>query len=83
MTPRSSIFRKCSSLLNDGGALAMQAITIADQHYAAALKRVDFIKRYVFPGSFIPSVRIREAFACSLSGRNRSIVARGQGGRTA
>lgn len=49
-------FGRCSALLRPGGAFAMQAITIADQHYESALRRVDFIKRHVFPGSFIPSI---------------------------
>lgn len=49
-------FGKCASLLRPGGAMAMQAITIQDQQYDAALRHVDFIKRYIFPGSFIPSV---------------------------
>ncbi|MCC6782994.1 MAG: class I SAM-dependent methyltransferase [Planctomycetes bacterium] len=46
---------RCAELLEPHGVLAMQAITIADQHYARALREVDFIKRWVFPGSFIPS----------------------------
>ena len=49
-------FDKCSSLLKDDGAMLLQAITIQDQRYARALKTIDFIKRYIFPGSFIPSV---------------------------
>ena len=49
-------FSKCASLLKDSGAMLLQAITIQDQHYRAALRSVDFIQRYVFPGSFIPSV---------------------------
>jgi cyclopropane-fatty-acyl-phospholipid synthase len=49
-------FAKCSSLLKPNGAMLLQAITIQDQFYAEALKSVDFIQRYVFPGSFIPSV---------------------------
>jgi cyclopropane-fatty-acyl-phospholipid synthase len=36
--------------------MVVQAITIQDQFYEAALKSVDFIQRFVFPGSFIPSV---------------------------
>jgi len=48
--------RKCSTLLKSSGAMLLQAITIQDQHYRAALRGVDFIQRYVFPGSFIPSV---------------------------
>jgi cyclopropane-fatty-acyl-phospholipid synthase len=47
---------KCSSLLKPRGAMLLQAITIQDQLYAAALRNVDFIQRYVFPGAFIPSV---------------------------
>ncbi len=46
---------RCAELLEPHGVMAMQAITIADQHYARALREVDFIKRYIFPGSFIPS----------------------------
>ena len=34
----------------------IQAITIEDHRYEQALRAVDFIKRYIFPGSFIPSV---------------------------
>jgi cyclopropane-fatty-acyl-phospholipid synthase len=49
-------FRKCSSLLKPDGELLIQAITIADQRYEYARKNVDFIKRYVFPGGFLPSV---------------------------
>jgi cyclopropane-fatty-acyl-phospholipid synthase len=47
---------KCSSLLKPQGAMLLQAITIRDQLYASALREVDFIQRYVFPGSFIPSI---------------------------
>jgi cyclopropane-fatty-acyl-phospholipid synthase len=36
--------------------MLLQAITLQDQSYQAALRQVDFIQRYVFPGSFIPSI---------------------------
>jgi cyclopropane-fatty-acyl-phospholipid synthase len=49
-------FAKCSSLLKPQGAMLLQAITIQDQFYEQALKGVDFIQRFIFPGSFIPSV---------------------------
>jgi len=42
-------------LAPDGLAL-IQAITIEDYRYQSALNSVDFIKRYIFPGSFIPSI---------------------------
>jgi len=38
------------------GAAAIQAITIRDHLYRDALRTVDFIKRHIFPGTFIPSV---------------------------
>jgi len=47
---------KISSLLEPHGAALIQAITLQDQHYEQALKSVDFIQRFIFPGSFIPSV---------------------------
>ncbi|MDY6946310.1 MAG: cyclopropane-fatty-acyl-phospholipid synthase family protein [Pseudomonadota bacterium] len=47
---------KCASLLKPDGAMLIQAITIQDQIYQDALKSVDFIQRFVFPGSFIPCV---------------------------
>jgi cyclopropane-fatty-acyl-phospholipid synthase len=49
-----SFFGRFSELLRPTGAMAMQAITIQDQSYVSALKHVDFIKRYIFPGSFMP-----------------------------
>ena len=49
-------FSKCSSLLRDHGMAAIQMITIPDQHYERHLRTVDFIKRYIFPGSTIPSL---------------------------
>lgn len=41
--------------LKPGGRALIQAITIEDYRYLSALRSVDFIKRYIFPGSFIPS----------------------------
>jgi cyclopropane-fatty-acyl-phospholipid synthase len=56
-------FDLCARLLKPDGAMLLQAITIQDQFYEQALKNVDYIQRYVFPGSFIPSV---EALTRSL-----------------
>jgi len=50
-------FGKCGRLLKPCGAMLLQSITICDQFYAQAIRSVDFIKRFIFPGSFIPSVR--------------------------
>jgi cyclopropane-fatty-acyl-phospholipid synthase len=49
-------FEKCAGLLEEDGMMLLQAITIADQRYAGALKSVDFIQKYIFPGGFLPSV---------------------------
>jgi cyclopropane-fatty-acyl-phospholipid synthase len=49
-------FRKVGELLAADGMALIQAITIEDYRYAQALRSVDFIKRHVFPGSFIPSI---------------------------
>jgi cyclopropane-fatty-acyl-phospholipid synthase len=55
---------KCSSLLAPHGAMLLQAITIQDQFYEQARRSVDYIQRFIFPGSFIPSV---EAISRSLT----------------
>ncbi len=52
----ATYFSKIASLLTDDGDALIQAITIRDQRYKAALKSVDFIQKYIFPGSTIPSV---------------------------
>jgi cyclopropane-fatty-acyl-phospholipid synthase len=49
-------FAKVGSLLDGHGMALIQAITIEDHRYARALRAVDFIKRHVFPGSFMPSI---------------------------
>ena len=43
-------------LLKPTGVALLQAITIEDHRYEQARSSVDYIKRYVFPGSFIPSI---------------------------
>jgi cyclopropane-fatty-acyl-phospholipid synthase len=49
-------FAQCSRLLKSHGAMLLQAITIADQRYESAKRSVDFIQRYIVPGSCLPSV---------------------------
>jgi len=51
-----TFFRTCSRLLKDDGLMALQAITIRDQLFDRHKRSVDFIKRYIFPGSCIPSI---------------------------
>ena len=49
-------FATLGRLLKPDGLALVQAITIEDHRYEQALRTVDFIKRHVFPGSFIPSI---------------------------
>ncbi len=49
-------FATLGRLLVPGGRAVLQAITIEDHRYAQARDSVDYIKRFVFPGSFIPSI---------------------------
>jgi cyclopropane-fatty-acyl-phospholipid synthase len=58
---------KCSSLLKPEGSMLLQAITIQDQNYEQALKSVDYIQRFIFPGSFIPSVTAITSAVCKAT----------------
>jgi cyclopropane-fatty-acyl-phospholipid synthase len=51
-----TFFYCCSNLLKPNGLMALQAITIPDHEFTRHKNSVDFIKRYIFPGSCIPSV---------------------------
>ncbi|MDG5500327.1 cyclopropane-fatty-acyl-phospholipid synthase family protein [Marinobacter sp. BGYM27] len=50
-----SYFEQISTLLKPDGLALIQAINMPEQRYDRALKNVDFIQRFIFPGSFIPS----------------------------
>ncbi len=52
----ATYFSQCNRLLKPDGMMLLQAITINDQQYQSALREVDFIKRYIFPGGFLPSI---------------------------
>ena len=47
---------QCCRLLKPNGLMALQGILMADHRYGRYCKRVDFIQRYVFPGSHLPSL---------------------------
>ena len=38
--------------------MLIQAITIADRQFEAYRKNIDFIQRYIFPGSCLPSLSV-------------------------
>ena len=51
-----TFFETCERLLRPDAMMAFQAITIADRFHDGALRSVDFIQRFVFPGAYIPSL---------------------------
>jgi len=63
-----SFFRTVHDRLEPGGRAGLQIITVADRHWEASDANPDFIRRYVFPGSQVPSpgVLTREAAAADL-----------------
>ena len=55
-------FSKCNDLLKPTGIFAFQVITSPDSRYQSLRKGVDWIQKYIFPGSLLPSVaRINDA----------------------
>jgi cyclopropane-fatty-acyl-phospholipid synthase len=52
----AEFFRVCSHRLKPDGRMLLHAITIRDQVFDRHKHNVDFIKRYILPGSCIPSL---------------------------
>ena len=51
-----TFFEICSRILKPQGLTLIQSITIDERFYERAKRSVDFIQRFIFPGSCIPSV---------------------------
>ncbi len=51
-----TFFEVCSRMLKPQGLALIQGITIDERFYERAKRSVDFIQRFIFPGSCIPSV---------------------------
>lgn len=49
-------FAKCHQLLKKDGLLGIQVITCPDSRYKALKKGIDWIQKYIFPGSLLPSI---------------------------
>jgi cyclopropane-fatty-acyl-phospholipid synthase len=47
---------RCSDLLEPGGVMLLQAITIDDRAYHVEKATRSFIKEYIFPGGSLPSL---------------------------
>ena len=52
----NSYFAKIESLMKPGGKAAIQAITYPDENYDIYRKGCDFIQKFIFPGSLLPSI---------------------------
>ncbi|KAK4688910.1 cyclopropane-fatty-acyl-phospholipid synthase, partial [Tremellales sp. Uapishka_1] len=49
-------FGVLDSMLNDKGVACIQVITIPEARFEAYQKEVDFIRKWIFPGGFLPTV---------------------------
>lgn len=54
----SGYFTQISTLLAPQGRFLIQGITIRDQRYQVYRSQTDFIRRYIFPGGFLPSLTV-------------------------
>jgi cyclopropane-fatty-acyl-phospholipid synthase len=53
-----TFFERCAALLNQHGAMLLQAITIDDRAYEVEKASKSFIKEYIFPGGCLPSMEV-------------------------
>jgi cyclopropane-fatty-acyl-phospholipid synthase len=60
-------FARCAERLTPEGRMGIQVITTGEPYYAAYRRSVDFIQRYVFPGSHCPSLGALVAASGSAS----------------
>lgn len=55
-------FSKCNEVLKQDGLLAFQVITSPDSRYEEFKTGIDYIQKYIFPGSLLPSIaRLNQA----------------------
>jgi cyclopropane-fatty-acyl-phospholipid synthase len=50
-----NFFRCCGRLLKPDGLMALQTITIPDEHYDEYRRGMDWIRKHIFPGGHLPS----------------------------
>lgn len=53
-----NFIERCSRLLKPGGRMLLQSITIDDARYETYRQHSDFIQQMVFPGGFLPALKI-------------------------
>ena len=67
-----TFFAACDRLLAPGGLAAIQVIGMPDQRFERYRRKEDWIQRYIFPGSLLPSL---EALQTAMSRSSGLIVA--------
>jgi cyclopropane-fatty-acyl-phospholipid synthase len=67
----STFFAACDRLLAPGGLAAIQVIGMPDQRFERYRRKEDWIQRYIFPGSLLPSL---EALQTTMSRSSELIV---------
>jgi cyclopropane-fatty-acyl-phospholipid synthase len=65
-----TFFEACDRLLNRGGRVVLQSITIPDQRYELYRRSPDWIQKYIFPGGELPSL----TELCSAMTRSSSLT---------
>jgi cyclopropane-fatty-acyl-phospholipid synthase len=66
-----TFFAACDRLLAPGGLAAIQVIGMPDQRFERYRRKEDWIQRYIFPGSLLPSL---EALQTTMSRSSELIV---------
>jgi len=49
-------FHVCSERLKSAGMMLLEAITVSESNFAGSIRKVDFVKRHIFPGGQLVSV---------------------------
>jgi cyclopropane-fatty-acyl-phospholipid synthase len=65
-----TFFEACDRLLKEGGRVVLQTITVPDQRYDSYRKGVDWIRKHIFPGGHLPSLKALTAAMTSHSKLN-------------
>ena len=61
-------FETIDSVLADGGRVAIQAITMPHDRMLATRRTHTWIHKYIFPGGFLPSVKVIDDLTCDHTG---------------
>ena len=63
----ATFFRKCDKVLQSGGQMCMQVITIPHRSFHAHRDGSNWLQKYIFPGGVLPSLAAMEEAVASTS----------------